>query len=808
MLHHLALTGYVWQPRPAPGWRFDLPSALIGAAVALLLAGLAYYFRDHLRLAWDALQSQALRLYQLAQAGVGERYCRAVAGLSRSPIAPSPPDQVFVTPCLAVPLPPPRSPEELDETLESVPESHRVVSLDDLRGEHDRLLIVGAEGAGRTALLTHLARACARPPEEQAAVPPLTQGRTPLYLPLTALAWDGDPAPEAEDLVRAAVAVAGGSNAATSFLQRRLADGQAAVLLDDWDALTPAEQEQVAARLREWPAAMPGNLWLVAVGERGYGPLVEADFVPLTLTPWDAHQVEELARRWGDTYRPDELEPPLDRRELTAALQARARRGDRPLELALGAFIYLTDRRIPAGRAPLFDRALEMLLGKVEPAWVPEVCKASLERLALRLLQEGRAVVGKEEIEAEVKSLLPATEDNPDRAAAAVLRVLTGERGLIHHLGGDRYAFAHHLWQSYLAARRLVAETDNPALSEHLDDRRWEEVLLFFAEMGDIGPLISRWLHLPDDIFLTRLRTLSRWIQVAPEKAAWKDGAMAVLARSFLAARHFPVRRRLAIALADTRASGIAYFFKQALQHGDAEVRAAAVAGFVRVMGEGDFPALEKLFRDVEPAVVEAAVRGLADVGTEAAVRLLERILFSGDETLAPLAAETLARCDGRCRSALEEAATAEDPLVRRAAIFGLVLIGGREPLERLAREDDQWIVRTGAQAALDELTALEQIPPVAPPPVVAELPWLISWAAARGESVGLGEAAHRVLHRALQEGQAAVRYLAARVLAQVGRAAAAAPLQDALDDEEPLVAETAWDALAAVARRYDLRVE
>jgi HEAT repeat protein len=137
-----------------------------------------------------------------------------------------------------------------------------------------------------------------------------------------------------------------------------------------------------------------------------------------------------------------------------------------------------------------------------------------------------------------------------------------------------------------------------------------------------------------------------------------------------------------------------------------------------------------------------------------------------------------------------------------------LAQVKARELLEKLAREDAQWIVRSAALAALDELDERGKISGVAPPPEVEQLPWLISWAASQREGVGLGDAARRMLRRAMSAGDAPVRLAAAQTLAQVGHPDDVEPLQTALTDDDPFVASAALEALAEISRRYDLRIE
>jgi len=807
-------------PEPAPTsqpWRFDVASALIGAAAALLLTGLVYYFRDALRLAWKAALAPPARLSRRLQASVEDRYRDLVATRACSlitSVCTASSDIVFVEPELLAPVPLPQSLS--DQEIERAMTGHLALPLRQILGGHPKLIILGRPGAGRTTLLAYIALACARTVggAETGLTPKSVRERLPLYVLLSAMDWnrtddeDGRESDGVDRLTGAAVAAIGGGRGMMRLLRRRLEAGQTIVLADGWDGLAPQQRQRAAAWLSELIDALPGNLWLVGAGRRGYAPLTEAGFVPLTLAAWGARQVELFAEQWAEAYTPTDGKPPVVVRQLAAMLRRATLAGSSPLELALRAFVYFSDGQSPAKRAPLFDRALDLLLGAEEESWLLAACRAALEQVALSLQQEGLVTVSREELDAAVESALPPPEERPARATTRVFRALTGERGLLRPVGSDRYTFAHPLWQAYLAARQLVA-FDLGSLIEWLDDPGWAETFRFYAELGDMGPLVAAWLRDPDDVFHTRLCTISSWISVAPEDAAWRNGAMAVLARSFLQPACLPqARQALAEALAATGMPGVTYLFKQALQHSNAEVRVAAVLGLTRTAQESDLPALEMALEDEEPAVREAVVRGLARLGTDAATRWLARILMEADESLSLVAAEALAQCGEEGAAFLREAIESEDTIARRAAVIGLAQTGARELLEKVAREDEQWIVRSAALAAVDEMEERARVSGIAPPPEIEQLPWLISWAATQGEGVGLGDAARRMLWRALNEGDAPVRLAAAQVLTQIGRPDDVEPLRAALDAPDASVADAVWGALAEIGRRYELRIE
>ena len=414
-------------------------------------------------------------------------------------------------------------------------------------------------------------------------------------------------------------------------------------------------------------------------------------------------------------------------------------------------------------------------------------------------------MVSWDEIELAVEEALAHLEDWPAGALTEARTALIGPHALLRRVGSDLYCFAHPLWRMYLAARRLV-DMGRDSLSERLEESRWNGVLSFCAGLADVAPLVANWLGSPDDLFQTRLRSVGSWIREAPANAAWTGGAMALLAQSFLASRcPLSLRISLAEALAATETTGVGYLFRKAAEHADPEVRLAAVHGMTRMADVSDLPALTAALSDSSLAVREAAVLGLGRVSVGPARQLLEDLLIEhDDDSLRPAAAEALAK-SGEIEF-LRRVARSADVAARRAAIFALAREGDRGAIHAM-EEDDEWAVRSAVAAALEDLDCLET-EGVEPPPDVSRLPWLISWAAMRGEGVGAGRAALASAERAFAEGDIPVRLAAARVLARAGRPDSIEVLQAALSDASPAVANTAFHALQQIADRHDLRVE
>ena len=103
----------------------------------------------------------------------------------------------------------------------------------------------------------------------------------------------------------------------------------------------------------------------------------------------------------------------------------------------------------------------------------------------------------------------------------------------------------------------------------------------------------------------------------------------------------------------------------------------------------------------------------------------------------------------------MREATSIDDLLVRRAAISGLRRIHedwAIQILEELQIEDAQWVVKNAAAQAIEDYNRPDMYIPQTQIPL-ADLPWLISFAAERGVGVSPGEPARQMLKQALELG-------------------------------------------------------
>ena len=790
-------------------WHFDPLSAALGAIAAFLLLGLARLFRPLVA----SLRQGAQRAIGKATAGAEQRYRqRIVAWASEAHLLSfvAPLNEIFVPPRLIPPLPHP-------DPTSTLPVDRRPISLEAALSGHPRLALLGDVGSGRTTLLTYLALTHAQP---RAGEPSDTASRLPIYIDLRSLTWEVEEEPEETNqrkeralspidrLIRAALERIDGRSAYAAPLRRHLTAGTGMVLVDGWDALPEPAREQAAAWLGRLADDLPGNLWIVVAGSRGFAPLVDAGFTPIRLAPWTPAQAMNLLRNMEAALFPDQEPPSYDPAPLRQALK----RGATTLELALFAWLLLRGETLPSSRGEALLKALELLLiqGEIpeEEAWLPMVARVALGNLALTLHQEGRYEMTREEIEGAIEAALPPEGERPQKAKERVWQVLTEAKAILHPLGAETYAFVHPLWQALLTARQALTLPPG-VLADHLEDPAWETVVDFYAGWGPMEPVIRAWLSQPDDLWYTRLRRAAAWVAQAPTDAHWRNGVMGLLARTLLKPDiPLPIRQQLADALVHTGDPGVAYFLKQATRHAQPEIRIAAVKALGHVAKEADLPTFEAALADRDPRVQEAAAVALGIMGGRPAIHRLTLLLVEAEQELRVTAARALAHCGEEGLEVLREALKDEDFLTRRAAVYGLAEVEEPwvwEQVANVATDDPEWIVRSAAETVLEMREKRSH--PVQPPLEVSEMGWLIAWAAQRGETVGRGESAYSFLLLALREGDPEVRKAAAQALGLAGKPEHVSALREATEEEDPEVAAAALEALEELCRRHDITV-
>ncbi|MGC9399344.1 MAG: HEAT repeat domain-containing protein [Anaerolineae bacterium] len=798
------------------GWRFDWRSAMIGAFLAWLLAFILYRQRASLRQFGEQLWAPIARWRTQLQRSTEEKYLLALRRRLRAQwlFEPETPEAIFVPPTL---LAAPPLPETLTETFDA--EARLQVPYAQLLDGHPRVLLTGARGTGRTTALAAGVWHLIAPPQEDAEH---IFTHFPLWIDLSLLPEEPPATDENEDENAALtwlteLAVQFFPQARPNWLAEQLQRQPALVLVDNWEAVAPERRGWVAQQLKAAAEQLPEAMWLIATNTTGYGPLVEADFVPVDLEPSvDPPALHALYEGWASELEHAVL--PLEEsveRVFKRALES----GDDLVDLTLRIWAYGK-----TGQAPyrLHD-ALEICKEQLLPP--PELDDTKTEEaqetardahaLAVTLLQElawqqhteQHAFSLQELKEVLLAELLPPEEARPPDLEKTALDLIR-DTGF---LDWQRKVatFRHPLWQQFWLAHKLVADQNLNLLREHLQDPNWAFIVECTLGMAPTKALVATLLKkgLPQDELGTLLK-VTRWVMLAPDDVAWRKFVIKALAQALVKPKFtLDERLKLGQALALTAEETARPFFLQILRHPEATVRATAFRGLGWTGRPRDVEVLASGLDDPVFEVQKSAVHGLSNLGTPGAYRILKDGLAEVDERLMLVIAETLAE-DPQGWEALKESVHAEDLLVRRAAVHGLGKIAApwaTEILEQMVREDPQWLVRSAAEAALEnQKPTVVKRATIPPPPKLDEAAWLITWAAQQGLGVGVGDAALRVLLSTLEAEDPQARLLGCATLARVGRLEHLAPLASLLEDEkDPKVRKAAVTAQRQIEGRY-----
>ncbi|TPQ20814.1 NACHT domain-containing protein [Streptomyces sporangiiformans] len=377
---------------------------------------------------------------------------------------------------------------------------------------HERVLLRGVAGSGKTTLVQWLAVAAAR-----------EGARVPFVLPVRRFAREGFPAPD--DFLHA-IRHPLADRAPEGWVVRTLLAGRALLLVDGIDEAPEETRGKLRDQLRRLLRIFSGNGCLVtsrpsavADGWLTDERLSDEGFVELSLAPMSRDQVTRFIRDWHSAAMSDEhCREQRDRDELKEYEQrllhsVRISRELRQLAtnpLMCGLICALNRDRsgsLPQGRKELYEAALEMLLQRRDPErdvlyaddvrLQQEPRERLLQKLAHAMVEDGVSELPCRRAVAILDGALPAI---PAARAAGdgekIFRHLLHRTGLLREQAGLSVDFIHRTFQDYLAAKEIVARGRLRTLVDHAHQPEWEEVIRMAAaqarpdECGDFLELL------------------------------------------------------------------------------------------------------------------------------------------------------------------------------------------------------------------------------------------------------------------------------------------------------------------------------
>ncbi|MER7954829.1 NACHT domain-containing protein [Streptomyces sp. NPDC096030] len=350
---------------------------------------------------------------------------------------------------------------------------------------HDKVLLRGLAGSGKTTLVQWLAVSAAS--DEQADTMAYLRDRIPFVLPLRTLTRHGERLPTPD---RFLASVGCPLFPPEGWADRVLASGRGLVLVDGIDEIPEAERERARRWLRDLLDSYDGNRWLVTSRPTAVRDdwLAGEGFAELTLAPMSTAEVTTFVRRWHRAAGPEAApyeQPLLDALRSTSEV---AQLATNPLMCGLICALHRSRRGfLPRGRKALYDAALSMLLSRrdrerdmgtpygVELGEAPQI--QLIQRIAYWLTLNGRTAIDRSHAESVVREAVPAITEAAGYDPDAVFTHLLHRSGLLREPTADTVDFVHRTFQDYLAAKALVDRWDIGVLVQHASDDQWEDVI-------------------------------------------------------------------------------------------------------------------------------------------------------------------------------------------------------------------------------------------------------------------------------------------------------------------------------------------
>lgn len=368
----------------------------------------------------------------------------------------------------------------------------QVQAADQALAGHQRVLLRGVAGSGKTTLVQWLAVSAAK--QNLGENLSHLQDRIPIVLPLRTLIRFGElPMP---DKFLAAVRSPLAKVQPEGWVESILSAKRGLMLVDGIDEISERDRERVRYWLRDLMTAFPDNMWLVTSRPSAVSDswLRNEGFTELSLSAMGRSEISAFITRWhtaaistcqdGDEIRRLETY----RSALITAIRTKqdlGRLATNPLMCGLICALH-RDRRgyLPAGRKQLYDAALSMLLARRDQerdldVQLPEEPQIQLlQKLAYWLIKNGQVEMDKADAIDLIAAALPSIPSISNLGTPSkIYGYLLLRSGLLREPTQGAVDFIHRTFQDYLGAKASVEERDFDLMVRNAHHDQWEDVI-------------------------------------------------------------------------------------------------------------------------------------------------------------------------------------------------------------------------------------------------------------------------------------------------------------------------------------------
>lgn len=387
---------------------------------------------------------------------------------------------------------------------------------------HNKLMVLGKPGAGKTTFLKYLAMQCIEGH--------FLGDRVPLFITLKDFAETKNQ-PDFLDYIREKIT----NNATESQIQNLIQQGKAFVLLDGLDEVREEDTGRVLREIRDFSDRYADNHFVITcrIAAKEY---VFERFTEVEVADFNEKQISTFVHNWfrckdpakGEEFAERIIEK-LDENEPIKELASN------PLLLTLLCLECEESLEFPKNRAELYERGLRVLLSKWDASRKIQrdqfYEKLSINRkedllsqLALKTFEQKDYFFKQRTVEHHIADYiinLPDARTDPNALqldSEAALRSIEAQHGLLVERARGIYSFSHLTFQEYFTAKQIVNDANYERLVEHLTEKRWREVFLLTA---NIMPKADRLLLLMKQVIdkLLEEQKLQQFLEWIHKKA-------------------------------------------------------------------------------------------------------------------------------------------------------------------------------------------------------------------------------------------------------------------------------------------------
>lgn len=353
---------------------------------------------------------------------------------------------------------------------------------------HDKLLILGKPGAGKTTFLKWLALQCKEGK--------LYRHRVPMFVTLKEFAEASGQPTLLEFLARQLENC--GIEAALDTVECLLRSGRGFVFLDGLDEVRVEDSDRILDTIRQTSEQFDGNQFVMTcrIAAKEY---TFTAFTEVEVADFNKEQIADFTNKWflpNDSTKAEEFPKELEKHP---GLQELA---TNPLLLTLLCLVFEEQAGFPANRSELYKEGVDVLLKKWD-------VKRNIKReqvykqLSLQRKEDLLSQVAfttfvrseyffkqkfvEEEIRDYIRNLPNASNDSEalQLDSEAVLKSIEAQHGLLVERARGIYSFSHLTFQEYFTARQFKEKSEGnfADLVCHMTEKRWREIFLLTVGM-------------------------------------------------------------------------------------------------------------------------------------------------------------------------------------------------------------------------------------------------------------------------------------------------------------------------------------